>query len=88
MVDGGLEKLKPWLLNIQARAPGCPVIIVGTHWDELDSQESGEILEALSKNINEMSNKPGMPHIIGAVWVSLAVNTLFLFVCHFVDLFT
>ena len=27
------EMLRPWLLNIQARAPGCPVIVVGTHKD-------------------------------------------------------
>ena len=30
-----LELLRPWLLNIQARAPKCPVIAVGTHKDKL-----------------------------------------------------
>ena len=29
------ETLRPWLLNIHARAPHCPVIIVGTHIDRL-----------------------------------------------------
>lgn len=30
-----VEKLRPWLLNIQARAPNCPVIVVGTHLDNI-----------------------------------------------------
>lgn len=30
-----IDKLKPWLSNIHARAPGCPVIVVGTHYDLL-----------------------------------------------------
>jgi hypothetical protein len=28
-----VDKLKPWLANIHARAPHCPVVIVGTHFD-------------------------------------------------------
>ena len=30
-----VDKMKPWLANIHARAPGCPVVIVGTHYDML-----------------------------------------------------
>ena len=30
-----VETIEPWLQNILARAPGCPVIIVGTHLDLL-----------------------------------------------------
>ena len=30
-----IDKLKPWLSNIHARAPNCPVIVVGTHYDLL-----------------------------------------------------
>lgn len=30
-----VDRLKPWLANIHARAPGCPVIIVGTHYDKM-----------------------------------------------------
>ena len=30
-----VDKMKPWLANIHARAPGCPVVIVGTHYDLL-----------------------------------------------------
>ena len=28
-----VDMLRPWLVNIQARAPNCPVIVVGTHKD-------------------------------------------------------
>ena len=30
-----VDQMKPWLANIHARAPGCPVVIVGTHYDQL-----------------------------------------------------
>lgn len=35
ITDGrrGLDELHQWLVNIQARAPGSPVILVGTHYD-------------------------------------------------------
>ena len=30
-----LIRLKVWLASIHSRAPGCPVIVVGTHKDKL-----------------------------------------------------
>ena len=33
--ESELQSLFPWLLNIQARAPSSPVIIVGTHVDRI-----------------------------------------------------
>ena len=33
--ESELQSLLPWLLNIQARAPSSPVIIVGTHVDKI-----------------------------------------------------
>ena len=33
--ENELQSLLPWLLNIQARAPSSPVIIVGTHVDKI-----------------------------------------------------
>ena len=33
--ESELDLLMPWLLNIQARAPSSPVIIIGTHIDKV-----------------------------------------------------
>ena len=33
--ESELQSVIPWLLNIQARAPSSPVIIVGTHTDKI-----------------------------------------------------
>jgi hypothetical protein len=30
-----MNEIQQWLINIQARAPNSPVIIVGTHLDEV-----------------------------------------------------
>ncbi|KAK3754845.1 hypothetical protein QZH41_011322 [Actinostola sp. cb2023] len=41
VTDGekGVNEIEPWLLNIQARAPDSPCIIVGTHYDMLTTEE-------------------------------------------------
>ena len=44
--EKGINEIHSWLLNIQTRAPGSPVIIVGTHQDQL----------AKLKNYKEISN--------------------------------
>ena len=31
--ESELDGIVPWLMNIEARAPGSPVIVVGTHRD-------------------------------------------------------
>ena len=42
MTDGvkGLNEIYQWLINIQARAPNSPCIIVGTHYDEIEQKRS------------------------------------------------
>ena len=42
MTDGvkGLNEIYQWLINIQARAPNSPCIIVGTHFDEVEQKRS------------------------------------------------
>ena len=42
MTDGvkGLNEIYQWLINIQARAPNSPCIIVGTHFDEIEQKRS------------------------------------------------
>lgn len=44
--EKGIDEIHQWLSNIQTRAPGSPVIIVGTHQDQL----------AKLKNYKEISN--------------------------------
>uniref|UniRef100_A0A1I8FGG9 COR domain-containing protein n=1 Tax=Macrostomum lignano TaxID=282301 RepID=A0A1I8FGG9_9PLAT len=47
--DAELRRLKPWLVNIKAQAPACPVICVGTHADTLPS--SGPNRDTIIANI-------------------------------------
>ena len=53
ITDGkkGMNELQQWLINIQARAPNSPVVIVGTHLDEVKVKM---ILPSKLSNINEM----------------------------------
>ena len=43
--EEGIEQLAPWLHNIESRAPGSPVIIVGTHLDKIKSPAEKEELK-------------------------------------------
>ena len=45
VIDGekGLQRLKPWLENIEGRAPQSPVIVIGTHTDLLPQAKRTEI---------------------------------------------
>ncbi|RUS69413.1 hypothetical protein EGW08_022828, partial [Elysia chlorotica] len=83
IIDGerGVESLLQWLINIQARAPGAPVIIVGTHLDILrdratrrhypeDFEESMMLLIQKMFLSNPEPDKSGLPNILAAVNVS------------------
>ena len=37
--EAGVQNLLQWLVNIQARAPNTPVIIVGTHLDQVKKMQ-------------------------------------------------
>ena len=45
--EKGVEELKPWLNNIALRAPRSCVIIIGTHLDEVASEEEREEVDVL-----------------------------------------
>ena len=83
IIDGerGVESLLQWLINIQARAPGSPVIIVGTHLDVLRDKATRrnfpddfeDSMRRLVKKMfldNQEPDKSGLPNIIDALYVS------------------
>lgn len=75
--DQAIEKLKPWLLNIQARAPGCPVLAVGTHLDLVEPAQSQKAMARLREKLDKMRGKPGMPKIVGHEFVrSLSLSVV------------
>uniref|UniRef100_A0AC35THI1 Non-specific serine/threonine protein kinase n=1 Tax=Rhabditophanes sp. KR3021 TaxID=114890 RepID=A0AC35THI1_9BILA len=72
-------QIQDWLVKIQARAPNCPVIIVGTHFDDILANLGKfppnyiEYLEAKIKerfiNISD-SEKKGLPKVFDIFFVS------------------
>ena len=48
ITDGekGINEIQQWLINIQARAPNSPVIIVGTHHDLASTQFLNDFLKS------------------------------------------
>ncbi|XP_078595563.1 leucine-rich repeat serine/threonine-protein kinase 2-like isoform X5 [Branchiostoma floridae x Branchiostoma japonicum] len=65
-----VESLRPWLLNIQARAPNCPVIVVGTHKDRIKREEADTIILEMRHRVQTLCTTPGFPEIKGYSEVS------------------
>lgn len=59
-----LKYLQPWLLNIQARAPSSPVLIVGTHLDSfsLSQEDVDKKRIQMRTKIKDMLRNPGFPN--------------------------
>ncbi|GFO07401.1 leucine-rich repeat serine/threonine-protein kinase 2, partial [Plakobranchus ocellatus] len=70
-----IDKLKPWLSNIHARAPNCPVIVVGTHYDLLPIDERDSIVAEFEIKLRELMQKPGFPAISCFAIVDLTKET-------------
>eukprot|EP00117_Sycon_ciliatum_P021504 scpid6936/ scgid3290/ Leucine-rich repeat serine/threonine-protein kinase 1 len=71
--ETGVASLKTWLVNIQARAPGSAVIIVGTHLDQLSQveRERKKYLTKMNALIkSSFIDQKGYPKIVGVVEVS------------------
>ena len=73
-VSRGIEEintLTPWLLNIQAAAPGSMVVLVGTHSDEIPKEQKREfVTNKLIKYIQSYLKGPGFPTIRAKVIVN------------------
>lgn len=71
----GINEILQWLVNIQARAPNSPVIIVGTHYDvvqEFDphiSEEYQQIIRDRFINIVD-AEKCGLPRVLDTIEIS------------------
>ncbi|XP_019617338.1 PREDICTED: leucine-rich repeat serine/threonine-protein kinase 1-like [Branchiostoma belcheri] len=77
ITDGekGIEDLQQWLINIQARAPDSPVIIVGTHYDEFKKYPPSFLPELRDMIDSRFINLPephlhGLPRVKGQLEVS------------------
>ena len=80
LTDGeeAILQLQPWLLNIQARAPNSPVIIVGTHVDEFKEETLKMNVADINQKVEKLyfaSNQNTYPKIITTVFVSCTKST-------------
>ena len=82
--ENGVNELGPWLLNIQARAPGSPVVIVGTHLDRIKGENEKELQKQefismihekypFGGNANHLKEL-GLPNIKDVCFVGCPVN--------------
>ncbi|CAH0558750.1 unnamed protein product [Brassicogethes aeneus] len=77
ITDGhrGINEILQWLVNIQARAPNSPVIIVGTHYDLIQefspniSEEYQQIIRDRFINIVD-AEKCGLPRVLDTIEIS------------------
>ena len=81
LADGeeGIESLASWLANIQACAPGSPVLIVGTHLDVIERRSDASVhLQMLIGELRRRYKSPSrnsFSSVVGHIEVSL-VNKL------------
>ncbi|KAL3278816.1 hypothetical protein HHI36_016337 [Cryptolaemus montrouzieri] len=77
ITDGqrGIGEILQWLVNIQARAPNAPVIIVGTHYDVIQ-EINPAISEAYQQIIRDRfinivdAEKCGLPRVLDTIEIS------------------
>ncbi|XP_021920937.1 leucine-rich repeat serine/threonine-protein kinase 1 isoform X3 [Zootermopsis nevadensis] len=72
----GISEILHWLVNIQARAPNSPVLIVGTHFDMMREYDPASISEDLQQIIRDKfinivdAEKCGLPRVLDTIEVS------------------
>ena len=62
--------LLPWLLNINARAPSSPVLVVGTHADKLSDRDLRQRCLMMREKMRELLRRPGFPMDVSFAEVS------------------
>ncbi|XP_072026368.1 leucine-rich repeat serine/threonine-protein kinase 2-like [Amphiura filiformis] len=60
-----VQTLRPWMLTIQALAPNCPVIVVGTHMDKVPKDCAKDFVEDMWIRVRSLCNSPGFPEVKG-----------------------
>ncbi|XP_038069543.1 leucine-rich repeat serine/threonine-protein kinase 2-like isoform X2 [Patiria miniata] len=60
-----VKTLRPWLLTIQALAPSCPVVVVGTHKDKIPKDKEEEFISDMEMRVRSICQSPGFPEIMG-----------------------
>ncbi|CAM1297638.1 Uncharacterised protein g1884 [Pycnogonum litorale] len=78
ITDGekGVNEILHWLVNIQARAPNAPVLIIGTHYDLVKENFPPAFSEDLQQLIRERfinvvdADKCGLPRVLDTIEVS------------------
>ncbi|CAL1275195.1 unnamed protein product [Larinioides sclopetarius] len=78
IIDGerGVDGILQWLVNIQARAPNAPVIIIGTHYDLVKERFPSSNSEDLQQMIRDRfinvvdADKCGLPRVIDTIEIS------------------
>ncbi|KAB7496364.1 Leucine-rich repeat serine/threonine-protein kinase 1 [Armadillidium nasatum] len=88
--EKGVEEILQWLVNIQARAPNSPVLIVGTHYDLVKEKfppSWSEDLQQMIRNrfINVIdADKLGLPRVLDTIEVSCKTRHNVKLLCNFV----
>lgn len=90
LLDSGVDGIFQWLVNIQARAPGAPVLIVGTHYDLIKDQYPSFYSEELQQQIRERfinvidPDKCGLPRVIDTIEVSIKTKHNIKLLCNLI----
>ncbi|XP_021358112.1 leucine-rich repeat serine/threonine-protein kinase 2-like [Mizuhopecten yessoensis] len=70
-----LNLLRSWLANIHARAPGCPVIVVGTHADCVADNKRLQLQNHIRMKLRDLVIKLGFADIQDFVTVNCTKET-------------
>jgi leucine-rich repeat kinase 1 len=68
--EAGVDGLKVWLLNIQARAPDSLVLIVATHKDKVKGSDADQKIKELLSMVSDRYCIKGYPNIVAICAVS------------------
>lgn len=92
ILDGqrGIDEILQWLVNIQARAPNSPVLIVGTHYDLVQERLPTHRSEQLQQIIRDRfinivdAEKCGLPRVLDTIEVSCRTRHNIRLLCNLV----